>query len=180
MTFHTPVGSSTTELQETRGSLGHITRFKCDKIRLVLKGDSTSILCFASVASTPRHVHTVQHHDCARQCCARLPKCYRSRITFQFCKIARNILLAVVSAALRAMVWHNYKPFSATFFSSGNKSNSCGLFSLSSACHRHFGYIIIIVNIRTCARALLLDKLEIYVYRHSVKIVDLLDTVTAE
>ena len=29
--FRTPVGRSTTELQETRGRLAHITRFKCDK-----------------------------------------------------------------------------------------------------------------------------------------------------
>ena len=31
MTFRTSVERSTTELQETRGSLGHITRFKYDK-----------------------------------------------------------------------------------------------------------------------------------------------------
>ena len=31
MTFRTPVGHSTTELQETYGSLGYIARLKCDK-----------------------------------------------------------------------------------------------------------------------------------------------------
>ena len=35
MTFRTPVGRSTTELQETRGSLGHITRFQLGFISIV-------------------------------------------------------------------------------------------------------------------------------------------------